>query len=100
MKAQIQNEDAICVICREGITNPICPECLAKEIKSWKPGLSKILTKPAFRYATDTRCMFCGTWMSNCAHCYSLDVYDILIEQKELEVAEEFGELFGLREAI
>ena len=98
-KAQVQNEDAVCIVCREGITNPICPECLAKEIRHWKPGLSKILLKPAYGYTTDVSCMFCGRYMSICAHCYCTDVYDILLEEAP-EVAEEFKDLFGLREGL
>jgi hypothetical protein len=92
--AQVQNEDAVCIICREGITNPICPACLANEIKSWRPGLSKILTKPAFGYSTEVECMFCGREMSICAHCYCRDVYDILLEE-DPRVAEEFVEIFN-----
>jgi hypothetical protein len=97
--AQIQNENAICIVCREGITNPICPECLAREIKHWKPGLSRILAKPAYGYTMDTKCMFCGKDMSICAHCYCRDVYDILIEEAP-EAAEEFRDLFGMREGL
>ena len=95
-QAQIQDENAICIVCQEGITNPICPECLAKEIKSWRPGLSKLLAEPSFGYSMDTECMFCGKEMNICAHCYSRDIYDTLVE-KEPEIAEEFKELFGLR---
>ena len=98
-QAQIPNENAVCIVCQEGITNPICPECMAKEIKSWKPGLSRILTKPAYKYTTGAICMFCGREMSICAHCYCRDIYDILVEE-EPEVALEFKELFGFREGL
>ena len=98
-KAQIPNENAICVVCREGITNPICPECLAKEIKHWRPELSRLITKQAYGYTTEAKCMFCGEWMSICAHCYCRDIYDILIEEDPV-VAEEFRDLFGLREEL
>ena len=85
--------DALCIECREGITNPICPECLAKEIEEWKPWLKPILSAPD-KVAEGVRCMFCGKLMSICAHCYTKDIYDYLIEE-EPEIAEEFMDIFN-----
>jgi len=81
-QAQIQDENAVCIICREGIVNPICPECRAKEIKHWKPGMSKLMTRPAFKYTTEAKCISCGKNISICAHCYSRDIYDILMDEE------------------
>ena len=91
--AQIQ--DAKCIKCGEGITNPVCPECLAKEIIGWKPNLRSILIMPG--EGDGVRCLFCGKWISICAHCYSMDVYDLLGE-KYPELAQEFAEHFDLKE--
>ena len=98
-KAQIP--DAQCIECREGITNPICPDCLAKEIEAWKPWLKPILSAPGTYVAEGVRCMFCGRLMSICAHCYTKDLYNYLVEQ-EPEIAEEFLEIFdfGIKEEL
>ena len=86
-----------CVICQEAITNPICPECLAKEIKTWlrekKPIWINSVTEPKdFGYGS--KCIFCGRGMSICAHCYSYDFYEYLLET-DPELAEEFVEYFN-----
>jgi len=98
-QAQIKQEDAVCIVCREGITNPICPECLAKEAIYWKPELEDTLTTPTSRGTV--RCIFCGKGMDLCAHCYSMDIYDI-IKEKYPELAEEFIRNFdfGLKEEL
>ena len=95
-KAQVQKEDAQCINCREGITNPICPACLAKEIKNWRKDMN-LASAPDMDYGVD--CILCSRKMSICAHCYCKDVYfDLLEEQPEL--ADEFIETFnfGLKE--
>jgi hypothetical protein len=99
-KAQMQNDDALCIVCREGITNPICPECLAKEMKHVK-GISPYLFTPGSEWTdeSEVRCLFCGKGMSICAHCYSSDI-DNLIGKKKPKLQEEFRELFGLREGL
>jgi len=75
-EAQIQ--DAVCIECREGITNPICPDCLADSIKAWLrdkvPSLADELVTP--RFETGVKCIKCGNKMGICAHCYVNDVYD------------------------
>lgn len=97
MKAQ--NEDAICIECREGITNPICPECLAKEMESWNEEMISILIRPETYVGDGVRCLFCGTPMTICAHCYSRDIYDSIEDD---QMAEEFMEVFnyGLKEEL
>jgi hypothetical protein len=92
--AQMQDDDALCIVCREGITNPICPECMAEQVRGWHPDIGPYLAVPA---ATGTvRCLFCGKRMSICAHCYASDIED-LVGGKRPKLAEEFREIFGLR---
>lgn len=104
-QAQIQDADAVCIECREGITNPICPDCLAREMESWEPKMKSILLTPDFErdtYVGDgVRCIFCGRFMSICAHCYTRDIYDSVVEEYP-EIAEEFIERFnfGLKEEL
>ena len=91
MKPKAQIRDAQCIECQEGITNPICPECLAKEMESWNSDMKSILIRPedsdldmnTDNYTADgVNCVFCGRPMSICAHCYCRDVYKFLAEKK------------------
>lgn len=103
---QVQDAQSQCVECGEGITNPICPDCLAAQMASWQPEIGKKLARPE-TYSEDlyvgegVKCMFCGRTMSICAHCYSRDVYDIVSEQYP-ELAEDFIDIFNfnLREEM
>ena len=50
--------DPICLVCKEEITNPICPECLARTIIAWAVNYPKIalkLTEPIKTYLDKTR---------------------------------------------
>jgi hypothetical protein len=91
-----QNWEEKCVICQEAITNPICPECLQKEIEQWLVDKNKSLVPKlrsyasvyrAFRHA-GTGCIICGSDMKVCAHCYCKDIYELFSD--ELEDAEDF----------
>ncbi|HLC75083.1 MAG TPA: hypothetical protein VJH88_04485 [Candidatus Nanoarchaeia archaeon] len=80
-----------CVVCEEVITNPICPDCLARQMRAW---LSEV--KPALAGTIDggyvpgeTNCLFCSKDMGICAHCYSRDVYEQLMLSDE-KIAKEF----------
>ncbi|MBT4446473.1 hypothetical protein HOA92_02910 [archaeon] len=80
-----------CIDCTEIISNPICSECLGKQMKQMlgeiDPSLAeKIVTS---NYAGDTHCIGCGSEMSLCAHCFSKDVYEQIKELNEV-AAEEF----------
>ena len=87
-----------CVVCEEVITNPICPDCLARQMKSW---LSEV--EPELASSIDggyvpgeTNCLFCGNDMGICAHCYSKDVYEqISLANKKL--AKEFMARFDFQ---
>jgi len=80
-----QNAEETCVVCQEAITNPICPECLQKEIEQWLVDKNKSLV-PKLRNYTEifgsyrhegTECVICGNDMKVCAHCYCKDVYEL-----------------------
>ena len=86
-----------CIECQQAMTNPICPRCLSKEIKTWLrekvPELVHIIG-PAPKYGTGTRCMFCGKDMAICAHCFSKEVYLEVVKLKP-ELSEEFISCFN-----
>lgn len=92
-----------CIICDEAITNPICPECLEKQILHWvgekKPSLVPILrgigrSMNTFNHE-NTSCIICRLNMNICAHCYCSEIYTWLEENEYEELAEEFLEHFN-----
>lgn len=91
---QIQNQDAICIECREGITNPICPACLAKEMQSWEDGINTEIPRED---SNGVKCLFCGRGFNICTHCYGKEVYS-LVKERYPQLAESFAESFGLDE--
>lgn len=80
-----------CVVCDEAISNPICPDCLAKQMRNWLVEFDPLLASEVdgFSIEGDTTCLFCGQGMSICAHCYSMDVYEQLAV-KNAKLAQEF----------
>lgn len=86
-----------CVVCEEAITNPICPECLQREMEHWIADFNPSLAKDVKRYSWDfdtyrhetTNCVICGDNMNICAHCFCKDIFE-LIEQQLEEKAEDF----------
>ena len=86
-----------CVVCQEAITNPICPECLQREIEHWLADTMPSLVGEirgcegiADTYSHDvTECVICGKNMAVCAHCFCKDIYELL-EQQLGGMAEEF----------
>ena len=79
MKAQMQEA---CQVCREAITNPVCPSCLALEMETWTVQRPQVV--PTIRKTTKNMCgevgtcTICGGSVSICAHCYSLDIIEWL----------------------
>ncbi len=92
-----------CIICDEAITNPVCPECLERQVMYWiadfKPELISILRDIGSSVKTfnhsNTSCIICGSEMNVCAHCYCKEIYLWLIENKHVELAMKFLESFN-----
>ena len=97
MKA-LHNAASSCVVCEEVITNPICPDCLARQMKAWlgetHPELAR--TIDGGYVPGETNCLFCGQDMGICAHCYSKDVYEQLALSDE-SLAREFMARFDFQ---
>lgn len=87
--------DEACVLCGEVITNPICIDCLKREMYYWfmdknknMVNLIRDMTRSFKEYTHDvTRCIICGKNMNVCAHCYVKEVSDLI---KNKETREEF----------
>ncbi len=95
MKAQIPGWEANCIICGVSITNPICVNCLEKEIVQW------LLTRdqeaiPMVKGITDffandvkkTNCIICRAEIGICTCCYINEIYELLL-QRDIGLAQE-----------
>ena len=89
-----------CLVCNEAITNPICSDCIGKEIEEWllekRPDLVEKFRdfgKLDFDY-TSTNCIVCGRDMHICAHCYCSDIRDWLRDISE-ELEKDFISCFN-----
>ncbi len=102
----MQEEDweAMCPVCQDVIDNPICPDCLEKEVEEWLAtksprDMASIKTGIAyFRGEHGPRCIKCGKEVSICAYCFVKGVKEV-IEEKSPEILAEFNNLFGFRKA-
>ncbi|MDO9581027.1 MAG: hypothetical protein Q7J06_10765, partial [Bacteroidales bacterium] len=76
-----------CVECDDIITNPICPHCLAKKMRlvvgEVNPKLAEKIT--GVDIDGETNCLFCHKPMGLCAHCFSKDVYEMLVANNYTE---------------
>lgn len=80
------HEEDKCVICDEAITNPVCPNCLERQMMHWigeiKPSLIPILRgigNSVMEYTHEnTSCVICGGNMNVCPHCYCNEIYSWL----------------------
>ena len=79
-----------CVVCRETVTNPVCPSCLSAEIGAWleetKPELlerfneaSKEMDLVLFNEET---CILCKQGMDVCTYCYTEHIFNWLMREK------------------
>ena len=90
-----------CIICDEAVTNPICVECLGREMEVWlsetNPKLIKDV-KDIVRYYElmnpISKCVLCGKDMGVCRHCFTKEVFD-LIKQHSPKLEEEFIRQFN-----
>lgn len=77
-----------CVICQEAVTNPICPDCLQREIEHWLADINPSLVHTLRDYTgifkayshDGINCIICGEEMQVCAHCFCNDIYQLLKE--------------------
>ncbi|MFH1590379.1 MAG: hypothetical protein ABIC95_00475 [archaeon] len=97
-----QNNEARCVVCDEAITNPICPECIEKSVKTWLVGVRPQLIGKVENLAEagshmttgSTRCIQCGQDMVICPHCFSRSVQELIEDEGNPYMEEEFLTFF------
>jgi hypothetical protein len=87
----MEHMETSCVECEHQITNPICPDCLAQDMRAWIAEVSPemVMDVDGFSMDGDVSCLFCHQSISICAHCYSKDVYEQLA-LKDKKLAREF----------
>jgi len=103
--------NAICIECNEGIFNPICPKCLAREIKEWlktadfdgndkakaEQILNCVLNKNFLLEKVSSQCIICkkgNTYM--CPYCFTEKILDSLRRtQVSDKIIEQFLEFFN-----
>lgn len=86
-----------CVICSEAITNPVCPDCLQREVEHWLVDLNPSLIKDLRDYTgifnsyrhDGVKCILCGKEMAVCAHCFCKDIHEMFSDKLGRD-AEEF----------
>ena len=86
-----------CVICQEAITNPICPDCLQREVEHWLADFNPSLVPQLREYTgifdaythEGVTCVICGRDMRVCAHCFCKDIYQLFRDQLK-DKAEDF----------
>lgn len=75
-----------CRTCEEAITNPVCPECLERQIQDWllrrSPENVEVLNdmtdKHVYVKSGSTKCIFCAKQMDICTYCFTEDVFNWL----------------------
>ncbi|MBU0666773.1 MAG: hypothetical protein ABIC91_06550 [Nanoarchaeota archaeon] len=78
---------AACKICQEAATNPICPDCIEKEIAAWLietrpdlvPGLQR-KTDELYDGSGETKCIICNQNVGVCSYCYTKEIFKWLDE--------------------
>ncbi len=103
----------VCEICGEAITNPLCPVCLTTEINAWLtlypdlrkeliPKLQKYLKRVKEDITNSTQCIKCKNKRASiCPYCFTAYV---LGELKKLNInkiiLKEFLEFFNFRNEL
>lgn len=94
-----------CILCEEAITNPVCMDCVEKEIETWlqevQPGLVnelKTKTEEIRLGLGKTYCILCDSDMCICTYCYTAHIFSWL--KKYPKLVKEFRMLFDFKEHI
>lgn len=89
MKKGFGTWDMNCLVCGDVITNPICTECLAKQIEDWLASKNPELI-PQIRFlakiadseeGNHSFCLFCGKRIDTCMFCFVQDVLELLQQE-------------------
>lgn len=97
----MQQKKYECIGCHEAITNPVCQECLSRDIMVWLNKTNPELTTLFSHFATNyikiednINCIICGKEMQLCPYCFTEDVY-YWIKEVAPNLIEEFMVCFN-----
>jgi hypothetical protein len=105
----IQNNSyGLCLECNEGIFNPICPACLAREMRIWieENGFNRKIGREISEFANSIKNKFidegidCAICKSNqtsiCPYCFTSRIYNFLQKLNvKRKILEEFLTYFN-----
>jgi len=95
---------ALCEECDEAITNPICPDCLERQIIAWLMERNKevlvmkirermkLIKSQSNSSKSNVNCVICKNKLSICPHCTSNEILKAL--KKERRLSSDFMSLF------
>jgi len=89
MSEENATNEVNCGVCGEVVTQPVCPECLEREMIDWLAfkgeNIAELLnfikeTTNIFKAydCLNTKCVICGKKMRVCAHCYCKEIFDYM----------------------
>ncbi|MBW2971229.1 hypothetical protein KY320_03655 [Candidatus Woesearchaeota archaeon] len=105
MREQNLEWDALCTVCQQAITNPICPECWERQLLQWAlvedislmPLIEQISKLPSLGNEITT-CILCGSKMHVCTFCMAEEFLEFLkLERPKL--VESFAFNFGMSQS-
>ena len=91
----------MCLVCEEDITNPICPDCIEKEICAWLSERDPELIPSVKSKGNDaltrwvTNCIICGKNMGICGHCFSKEVLEVINNRNDKHLTNDFISFFN-----
>jgi len=87
-------QESKCIVCEKTITNPICLNCLNKEVNVWleEKGCNIGLTSKDAE-PSPNNCILCSSNIDICPHCHVKDLSQT-IKKEYPKLAEEFSEMF------
>ena len=91
-----------CQLCMEAITNPICVNCLDRQLKTWFMGnkdyfaVSELRRDMELFESDGANCIICGETSAVCSYCFGDEVF-ILLKERDVGLSERFRDVFKLR---
>ena len=94
--------DKVCMSCGEGISHPVCPQCLEREMIAWARVEAPFMVELIENMIDSTpltgehnSCIFCGESFNVCSYCSAKEVLQFLKAEMPMLV-EGFVEQFRM----
>ncbi len=84
-----------CVLCRETVTNPLCPDCISEGIEQWLKESGLPSYAPTVTGVEGEQCIRCDKKIDVCLYCHTKQIYEWLKERKTSKLLlREFVDFF------